>query len=262
MKKLSIICTVIFVLGMITTSAFAQVCNTDAECIDAPLLKCFEGQCVECIESVDCVDDSFCNGDEICTDNICLPGVPPCNEDEICDDEEEVCIFDGLIVQMDIKPGSCKNPLNVRSRGVLPVAILGTKEFDVTTIDPDTIEFTREVDGEVESIKPPIRYNYEDVGTPLEGELCECDDLDVDDLNEDGYMDLTLKVRVRPLVEGLFLNDVESRETILLTIMGETTDGTPIVGEDCVKIINKFKWWDDLMEKIKKPKKPKNRDEE
>ena len=75
MKKFSIICAAVFVLGMIASSVLAQDCNSDAECSDAPLLKCFEGQCVECIESNDCADDSYCNGDEICTDNICLPGL-------------------------------------------------------------------------------------------------------------------------------------------------------------------------------------------
>lgn len=42
-------------------------------------------------------------------------------------------------VPIDIKPQSCPNPINVKSRGVLPVAILGTAEFDVTTIDPASI---------------------------------------------------------------------------------------------------------------------------
>ena len=31
--------------------------------------------------------------------------------------------------------------------------------------------------------------------------------------------------------------------------------------KDCVGIINKMKWWDDILEKIKKPKKAKNGDE-
>ncbi|UCF66491.1 MAG: hypothetical protein JSV80_11920 [Acidobacteriota bacterium] len=39
----------------------------------------------------------------------------------------------------DVKPGSCPNPVNVTSRGTLPVAILGTADLDVTTIDPDSI---------------------------------------------------------------------------------------------------------------------------
>jgi len=128
-------------------------------------------------------------------------------------------------VSVDIKPGSCPNPLNVRSRGVLPVAVLGTEEFDVTTIDPDTIVMAREgIDGEVHV----IRYSYEDIATPFEGELCDCDTLDnEDDLNGDGIEDLTLKFKMQEIVELLGLTEFESMETIPLIIMGETFDGIP-----------------------------------
>src|SRR5439155_10061879 len=40
-----------------------------------------------------------------------------------------------LKVPVDIKPLACPNPLNVTSRGTLPVAILGTIVFDVTKVD-------------------------------------------------------------------------------------------------------------------------------
>jgi hypothetical protein len=255
MKKLSIVFTVMFVIGMMVSSALAQDCKLDVDCI-APL-KCVEGQCVECTASEDCDDGIYCNGEESCNldNNTCLPGVSTCDEDEVCNTEDDVCVYDGetdgKTVSVEIKPGSCPNPLNVRSRGVLPVAVLGTEEFDVTTIDPDTIVIVREgIDGEV----PVIRYSYEDVATPFEGELCDCDDLNDDDINGDGYMDLTLKFRVPELVDGLDLYEVESREIIPLKIMGETEDGTLIMGEDCIRIINKLKWWQD---KLKKPKKPK-----
>ncbi|NIN69480.1 MAG: hypothetical protein GTO63_33310, partial [Anaerolineae bacterium] len=44
-----------------------------------------------------------------------------------------------IYVDLDIKPGSCPNPLNTRSNAVLPVAILGTDVFDVNDIDPATV---------------------------------------------------------------------------------------------------------------------------
>lgn len=46
---------------------------------------------------------------------------------------------------IDIKPGSFPNPINVKSNGVIPVAILGTAGFDPTTIDQATanIKFGR-----------------------------------------------------------------------------------------------------------------------
>lgn len=46
-------------------------------------------------------------------------------------------------VSLDIKPGSCPNPLNHRSRGVLPVALLGTDSFDVSNIDVSTLSLNQ-----------------------------------------------------------------------------------------------------------------------
>ena len=44
-------------------------------------------------------------------------------------------------VDIDIKPGSDRNPINVKSNGVVPVAILGSDVFDVTTVDVTTLAF-------------------------------------------------------------------------------------------------------------------------
>jgi hypothetical protein len=134
-------------------------------------------------------------------------------------------------VFVDIKPGSCPNPLNLKSKGVLPVAILGTEDFDVTTIDPNTILLTREG---IEEGVAPIRWSYEDVATPFEGELCDCYDE-----GEDGYLDLTLKFDTQELVETLGLSD-EAGNTIRLTLTGnlkEEEGGTPIEGEDCIWVL-------------------------
>ena len=138
-------------------------------------------------------------------------------------------------VPIDIKPGSCPNPFKLKCKGcisVLPAAVLGTEEFDVTTIDPETVMITREG---VEAGVPLTRHSYEDVGTPFEGELCDCHEL-----NGDGYMDLTLKFKIADLIDELKLYQIEARETIPLTLVGETYDGTPIRGEDCIWIIGKL----------------------
>jgi len=44
-----------------------------------------------------------------------------------------------LTVDLDIKPGSDRNPVNPRSRGLLPVTVFSSDSFDVTDIDPDTV---------------------------------------------------------------------------------------------------------------------------
>ncbi len=46
-------------------------------------------------------------------------------------------------VQIDIKPGSTDNPINPNAQGVIPVAILSTKDFDAGTVDPASVTFGR-----------------------------------------------------------------------------------------------------------------------
>ncbi len=129
-------------------------------------------------------------------------------------------------VAVDIKPGSCPNPFNVASRGVLPAAILGSDDFDVNTIDTASI-FLEGV--------PAIRSSYEDVASP------------VDDANEcvcttegpDGYTDLTLKFRTQEIVEELINTPggLAEGQTLALKLRGELTDGRVIAGSDCVVLV-------------------------
>ncbi len=132
---------------------------------------------------------------------------------------------------VDIKPGSCPNPLDVENMGVLPVAVLGTADFDVSIIDPATIRLSREgVEGEI----PPMRWSYEDVGTPFKGELCNCHAL-----NGDGYIDLSLKFDIRALIKILELGEIIGN-TLPLSLMGnlkEEFGGMPIKGQDCIRIL-------------------------
>ena len=44
-------------------------------------------------------------------------------------------------VDIDIKPGSDLNPINPMSRGVIPVAILGSDTLDVADVDVTTLAF-------------------------------------------------------------------------------------------------------------------------
>jgi len=143
-------------------------------------------------------------------------------------------------VPVDIKPQSCPNPLNVGGKGVLPVAILGTEEFDVTRIDPATIKVSR---ANGNSGVPPIedRWAYEDVATPFEP-LTGKEDCyeDCNAYGGDCYLDLTLKFDTQEVVAAL--GDVSDGDCLVLTITGnlkEEFGGTPIVGEDVVRILKK-----------------------
>jgi len=57
-------------------------------------------------------------------------------------------------VQIDIKPGSDQNNINLKSKGVVPVAILTTGNFDAATIDPATAKFAGAA---------PEHWSFEDV---------------------------------------------------------------------------------------------------
>jgi hypothetical protein len=202
-------------------------CTDDAcdEAIDA---------CVNDPNDANCPDDGeFCTGDDFCDAvNDCSSTGDPCPEGTTCDEESDICEpDDGKIVSIDIKPGSCPNAFPVKSQGVFSAAILGTDEFDVTTIDPATIMITREgIMGGV----PVLRMDYKDEGTPFEGELCDCHKR-----KGDGYMDLTMKFRTPDVVDALGLSGIPVWQIMVpLTIVGETYDGTPIKGEDCIMLIN------------------------
>jgi hypothetical protein len=129
---------------------------------------------------------------------------------------------------LDIRPGSCPNPLNVNvpngekaNGGVLPVAVLGSDEFDVHGIDVSSLE----LEGAT-----PLRYDFKDIAAPPAGdEDCACYDA-----GPDGHIDLTLKFSRLEVAAALGKN---SGEGVPVTLTGRMKDGTPIEISDCVKIV-------------------------
>jgi len=138
-----------------------------------------------------------------------------------------------------IKPGSCPNPFKLpkqisKIRGKLSVAILGTENFDVMTIDPDSIRLTRT--GVIGEGIAPVRYGYEDVATSFEGESCDCHDF-----NGDGNLDLILKFNREELASDLNLYDADGK-TVPLIIKGNLYkgyNGIPLQGQDCIWVLDK-----------------------
>jgi hypothetical protein len=104
-----------------------------------------------------------------------------------------------LDVKIDIKPGSTKNPINLRSKGKIPVAILTTDDFDATTVDPGSVLFAD---------APPLRWAVEDV------------DSDTD-------WDLVLKFKTQET--DIACGDTEA------TLTGKTMDGVDIAGTDTLR---------------------------
>ena len=122
-------------------------------------------------------------------------------------------------IVLDIKPDSALNPLNRTSKGVIPVCVVGTEVFDVTMIDPATLQFADAT---------PLRWNLEDLSTPgmpLEG--------------PDGIPDLGLKFDTQEVSSTL--EDAKKGEVVTLTLTGKLRQaygGTAFMGQD-VMIIRK-----------------------
>ncbi len=144
------------------------------------------------------------------------------------DDDDDDDDLEPIAVPLDIKPGSCRNPLNVRERGVLPVAILGTEDLDVSEIDPATVR--------LEGVAP-LRWSTEDVATPYEPFIGKEDADDCTDEGPDGIVDLTLKFRTLQILRAL--GKVGHGDVLVLEISGTLWDGTPFQGEDVVVILKK-----------------------
>jgi len=145
--------------------------------------------------------------------------------------ECEILPSSSIQVDIDIKPQSCPNPINTNSKGVLPVAILGTGELDVNDIDVSTIRLVG---------ASPIRDNIEDVGTPLENNNNEQDPDPLHCTTEgaDGFDDLTLKFRTQDVIAGI--GTCNTGNVKQLNLVGNLNDGTAIMGHDVVIIIDDF----------------------
>jgi hypothetical protein len=146
--------------------------------------------------------------------------------------EKAVPMFD-IPVPVDIKPTSCRNPLNVTEKGVLPVAVLGTEGFDVSQIDPASVTLMG---------VSPLRWAMEDVATPYEPYLGKEGAYDCTTEGPDGFMDLTFKFKAQEVVA--VLGEVADGDVLIIPLTGsllEEFGGTPIVGEDVVVILEKGK---------------------
>lgn len=113
-------------------------------------------------------------------------------------------------VDIDIKPGSDPNCINTKNLGLVPLAILGSADFDVTIIDQTTLEIDDDDDSSTAGVSPTKTS--------------------IKDVNGDGFDDLNLKFKTTALLgAGLLVDGNE------LFITGET-DSTAIVGSDIINL--------------------------
>ncbi|MCC4264513.1 VWA domain-containing protein [Oceanimonas baumannii] len=122
------------------------------------------------------------------------------------------CVAAAVPVKVDIKPTSCPNPLGMTQKGVIPVAILGSEEFDVSRIVPDTVKMA----GDCEA----LHWSYEDVATPYDGGFSEpVLENECTTAGADGWTDLTLKFNSKCVASQL--GEVTEREARLINISGQ-----------------------------------------
>jgi hypothetical protein len=139
--------------------------------------------------------------------------------DGVCEEIPKEYLYTDIpfvVVGIDIKPGSFPNTINLGAQGLLPVAILGSAEFDVETIDPETVNVggvSLALRGSAKA--PKLAYSYEDV-------------------NGDGVTDLMAFFDLQVLVTQQVLTET----TGALEISGSLYDGTSIKGMDSVNIVH------------------------
>jgi len=108
-------------------------------------------------------------------------------------------------VEIDIKPGGNPNNINLKSRGVVPVAVLTTDNFDASTVDPSTVLFAG--------------------ASPVRWKLC--------DVDEDGDDDILFHFKTQ---------DLNLEEDITeATLTGETNNEDVISATDTVRIVQSKK---------------------
>ena len=228
----------------------AAVCGIDPFCCDVGWdLICAGAACSKFSDLCGCCPTGGCPGEGDCCTAHDTPGCDDefcctiiCNVDPFCCDIS----WDGLCVTaacedpgvclpptagMDIKPGSCPNPLNCGSNGVIPIAIIGTDDLDVTQVDVSTLRAFVLPNGDSNcspiAVPPGPGPEIEDVATPFDGELCDCHDL-----NGDGVLDLVLKFRTSECCDKW--GDPPGGAEFTVTLIGNLVDGTLFIAADCM----------------------------
>ncbi len=146
-----------------------------------------------------------------------------------------------LLDLLDIRPGSCPNPFNVklfeytenrgkRMGGMLPAALLGSEDFDVRLVDPSSVR--------LEGVIPVFRKScgYEDLSQPVvEKTGCECTTE-----GPDGYEDMIFHFRSIEIAEALAEDGIpQPGEERMLTLTGQLADGTPFSFTDCLRFVGR-----------------------
>lgn len=111
-----------------------------------------------------------------------------------------------VLVDIDIKPGSEPNSINVGQPGLIPVAILSSVDFDALFVDADSLSFGPN------GATPQCKRGGH-----------------IEDINGDGLLDLVSHYGNQET--GIAPGDLEA------CVTGETFDGVPFEGCDSVRTV-------------------------
>jgi hypothetical protein len=160
----------------------------------------------------------------------CAATPNPGQNDHDSDGIGDACV---VVAQLDIMPGVCTNQLNKRARQTLSMALVGSKSFDVSEVDPESIVLTRAGDHR-EMIPPSLPASFgltraTDVASSHDGDVCECPPS-----GPDGRKDLVLEFDTSKVIRGLGLSSKQPGTSVRLTMKGFLFDGTAFEASDCL----------------------------
>ncbi len=138
-------------------------------------------------------------------------------------DEPGTPIGESILVSVDVKPGSFPSSVNLKNKGLTPVAIHTTDDFDAADVDAASVK--------LEDCVTPVRWNLSDcdeVPNPLYGILP-----DEPEMMGDGDTDLVLFFDTGDLT---YLGDVTE-----VTLTGLTAAGVPVVGTSDISFVKQGK---------------------
>ena len=108
-----------------------------------------------------------------------------------------------LTVEIDIKPGNNTNPINLKGKGVIPVAILSTSAWNTRSDSLSSVQFGPNGTSSLSS--------------------------NLVDVNNDGRLDIVLHFRTQQ--SGIRASDTQA------CLVGQTRSGTSIQGCDRIRIV-------------------------
>lgn len=111
--------------------------------------------------------------------------------------------------EIDIKPGSYPNSINLASAGVIPVAILSSASFDAQTVNPDSVSLAG---ARVKLVGKSAKYLWHH-----------------EDVNGDGLVDVVCQVETAQFM-------IEPGDSVAV-LEAETFDGTRVRAKDSVTIV-------------------------